>query len=129
VAISANERDQAAAMLRAVLAERGLSPGESIAIMLCAIERIVRGHVAPNAPDFTIGACAGALQLLGRTPATAALDYGCTEITAQSRVSAVMRRLRNRLERQEASRVCLRASARADAERRAHRYQLASEGQ
>ena len=33
----------------------------------------------------------------------AALDYGCTEITAQSRVSAVMRRLRNRLERQQAS--------------------------
>ena len=64
VAISANERDQAAAMLRAVLAEHGLSPGESIAIMLCAIERIVRDHVAPNELDFTIGACAGALQLL-----------------------------------------------------------------
>jgi chorismate mutase len=31
------------------------------------------------------------------------LDYGCTEITAQSRVSAVMRRLRSLLERQQAS--------------------------
>ena len=51
-------------MLRAVLAEHGLSSGESIVIMLCAIERIVRDHVAPNELDFTIGACAGALQLL-----------------------------------------------------------------
>jgi hypothetical protein len=33
----------------------------------------------------------------------AALDYGCTEITARSRVSAVMRRLRGRLEREQGS--------------------------
>ena len=31
----------------------------------------------------------------------AALDYGCTEMTARSRVSAIMRRLRSRLERQQ----------------------------
>ena len=41
MAISAAERDQAAMMLRAVLTEQGLSPGEGIAVMLCAIERIV----------------------------------------------------------------------------------------
>ena len=46
---------------------------------------------------------AGALETAERRFLAAALDYGCTEITAQSRVSAVMRRLRSRLERQEAS--------------------------
>ena len=46
---------------------------------------------------------AGALETAERRFLAAALDYGCTEITAQSRVSAVMRRLRSRLERREAS--------------------------
>ena len=46
---------------------------------------------------------AGALERAERCFLAAALDYGCTEITAQSRVSAVMRRLRSRLERQQAS--------------------------
>jgi len=46
---------------------------------------------------------AGALEKAERCFLAAALDYGCTEITAQSRVSAVMRRLRSRLERQQAS--------------------------
>ena len=46
---------------------------------------------------------AGALETAERRFIAAALDYGCAEITAQSRVSAVMRRLRRRLERQQAS--------------------------
>jgi hypothetical protein len=45
----------------------------------------------------------GALETVERCFLAAALDYGCTEKTAQSRVSAVMRRLRSRLERQQAS--------------------------
>jgi hypothetical protein len=46
---------------------------------------------------------AGALETAERCFLAAALDYGCTRITTQSRVSAVMRRLRSRLERQQAS--------------------------
>ena len=46
---------------------------------------------------------AGALEAAERRFLAAALDYGCTEITAKSRVSAVMRRLRGRLERLQAS--------------------------
>ena len=51
----------------------------------------------------------GALETAERRFLAAALDYGCTEITAQSRVSAVMRRLRSRLERQQASEKRLQA--------------------
>ena len=40
------------------------SPGEGIAVMLCAIERIVRDRVKPADFEFTIGAVAGALQIL-----------------------------------------------------------------
>jgi hypothetical protein len=39
----------------------------------------------------------------------AALDHGCTEIAARSRVSVVMRRLRGRIERQRASEKKLQA--------------------
>ena len=52
---------------------------------------------------------AGALKTAERSFMAAALDYGCTEITARSRVSAVMRRLRGRLERQRASEKKLQA--------------------
>src|ERR1700752_3903103 len=45
---------------------------------------------------------AGALETAERRFMMAALDYGCTEIAAQSRVSAIMRRLRGRLARQTA---------------------------
>ena len=44
---------------------------------------------------------AGALETAERSFRAAALDYGCTEIAAQSRASALMRRLRSRLERQQ----------------------------
>jgi hypothetical protein len=43
----------------------------------------------------------GALETAERSFLAAALDYGCTEMAAQSRVSALMRRLRSRLERQQ----------------------------
>ena len=46
---------------------------------------------------------AGALETTERCFLAAALEYGCSDITAQSRVSAVMRRLRGRLERQQTS--------------------------
>ena len=52
---------------------------------------------------------AGALEAAERRFLAAALDYGCTEIAAQSRVSALMRRLRGRLERQQASEKKLQA--------------------
>ena len=52
---------------------------------------------------------AGALETAERSFMAAALDYGCTEITARSRVSAVMRRLRGRLERHRASEKKLQA--------------------
>ena len=44
----------------------------------------------------------GALETAERRFLAAALDYGCTEIAARSRVSVVMRRLRGHLERQRA---------------------------
>ena len=50
-----------------------------------------------------------ALQTAERRFLAAALDYRCTEITAQSRVPVVMRRLRARLERQQASEKKLQA--------------------
>ena len=52
---------------------------------------------------------ADALETAERCFLAAALDYGCTQITAQSRVSVVMRRLRSRLERQQASEKKLQA--------------------
>jgi hypothetical protein len=52
---------------------------------------------------------AGALETAERRFLAAALDYGCTEITAKSRASAVMPRLRSRLERQQASEKKLQA--------------------
>jgi hypothetical protein len=45
----------------------------------------------------------GALEAAERRFLAAALDYGCTEIAARSRVSVVMRRLRGHLERQRTS--------------------------
>jgi hypothetical protein len=52
---------------------------------------------------------AGALERAERSFLTAALDHGCTEIASQSRVSAVMRRLRGRVDRRQADEESLRA--------------------
>jgi hypothetical protein len=58
---------------------------------------------------FPPGDRADALQSAERRFLAAASDYGCTEITAQSRVSAVMRRVRSQVERQQASEKKLQA--------------------
>jgi len=55
---------------------------------------------------------AGALETAERCFLAAALEYGCSDITAQSRVSAVMRRLHGRLERQQTSEKKLQAALR-----------------
>ena len=52
---------------------------------------------------------AGALETAERRFLAAALDHGCTEMAARSRVSVVMRRLRSHLERQRASEKKLQA--------------------
>jgi hypothetical protein len=51
---------------------------------------------------------AGAVEKAEQCFLAAALDYGCSELNAHSRVSAIMRRLRSRLERQQASEKKLR---------------------
>jgi hypothetical protein len=65
------------------------------------VTEIIKGF----APDHQ----AGALEAAERSFLAAALDYGCTEIAAQSRVSVLMRRLRGRLESQQASEKKLQA--------------------
>jgi hypothetical protein len=73
-------------------------------VAVAAIPRvagIIRGFPADDR--------AGALGTAERCFLAAALEYGCTEMTGQSRVSAVMRRLRSRLERQQESEKKLQA--------------------
>ena len=83
------------------------STAEEKAFLRVAVAAIPR--VAELILAFPPDDRAGALETAERRFLAAALDYGCTEITAQSRVSAVMRRLRNRLERQQASEKKLQA--------------------
>jgi len=52
---------------------------------------------------------AGALEAAERCLIKAARDYGCTEITAKSRASAIMRLLRRRVKSRQASEAKLRA--------------------
>jgi DNA-directed RNA polymerase specialized sigma24 family protein len=52
---------------------------------------------------------AGALETAERHFMEAALEFGCTEIAARSRVSAVMARLRGRMEEQRISEKKLQA--------------------
>ena len=73
---------------------------------LKAIALVVRQH---NKARRQHNKARRALQTAERRFLAAALDYGCTEITAQSRVPVVMRRLRARLERQQASEKKLQA--------------------
>jgi hypothetical protein len=83
------------------------STAEEKAFLKVAVAAIPR--VAEIIWGFPPDDRAGALERAERCFLAAALDYGCTEITAQSRVSAVMRRLRSRLERQQASEKKLQA--------------------
>jgi hypothetical protein len=83
------------------------STAEEKAFLRVAVAAIPR--VAEIICGFPPDDRAGALEVAEARFLAAALDYGCTEITAQSRVSAVMRRLCSRLERQQASEKKLRA--------------------
>jgi hypothetical protein len=69
------------------------------------IAEIISGY----APDER----AGALEVAERRFIEAARDYGCTEITTQSRVSILMKRLRRQVERQSESEEQLRALLRS----------------
>ena len=77
------------------------STAEEKAFLRVAVAAIPR--VAELIREFPSDEQAVALDTAERCFLAAALDYGCTEITARSRVSSVMRRLRGRLERQRAS--------------------------
>jgi hypothetical protein len=66
-------------------------------------------RVAEIIGSFAADDQAGALDVARRRFLAAALDYGCTEIAAQSRVSTLMRRQRSRLARQQASEKKLQA--------------------
>ncbi len=83
------------------------STAEEKAFLRVAVAAIPR--VAEIIQGFPPDDQAGALETAERSFMAAALDYGCTEIAARSRVSAVMRRLRGRLERQRASEKKLQA--------------------
>jgi hypothetical protein len=83
------------------------STAEEKAFLRVAVAAIPR--VAELISAFPPDNRAGALETAERRFLAAALDYGCTEVTARSRVSAVMQRLRSRLERQQESKNKLQA--------------------
>jgi hypothetical protein len=83
------------------------STAEEKAFLRVAVAAIPR--VTEIIQGFPRNDQAGALETAERSFLAAALDYGCTEIAAQSRVSALMRRLRSRLERQQAGEKKLQA--------------------
>jgi hypothetical protein len=83
------------------------STDEEKAFLRVAVAAIPR--VTEIIQGFPLDAQEGALETAERSFLAAALDYGCTEIAAQSRVSALMRRVRSRLERQQAGEKKLRA--------------------
>jgi hypothetical protein len=77
------------------------STAEEKAFLSVAVAAIPR--VAEIILEFSPDDRAGALETAERRFLPTALDYGCTEIVARSRVSVIMRRLRSHLERQRAS--------------------------
>jgi hypothetical protein len=81
--------------------------GEQKAFLRVAVAAIRR--VTEIIQGFPPDAQAGALETAERSFLAAVLDYGCTEIAAQSRISALMRRLHGRLARQQAGEKKLRA--------------------
>ena len=83
------------------------STAEEKAFLRVAVAAIPRG--AESIWRFPPHDRAGALETAERCFLAAALDHGCSETTARSRVSSVMRRLRSRLERQQASEKKLQA--------------------
>ena len=83
------------------------STAEEKAFLKVAVAAIPR--VTEIILSFPADDRAGALETAERRFLAAALDYGCTDVSARSRVSAVMRRLRSRLERQQESQKKLHA--------------------
>ena len=83
------------------------STAEEKAFLRVAVAAIPR--VAELILAFPPDDRAGAVETAERRFLAAALDYGCTEVSARSRVSAVMRRLRSRLGRQQESKKKLHA--------------------
>jgi hypothetical protein len=83
------------------------STGEEKAFLRAAVSALPR--VTEIICEFPLDERAGALEAAERQFMVAALDYGCTEIAARSRVSAIMRRLRGRLARQTAGEEKLKA--------------------
>jgi hypothetical protein len=83
------------------------STAEEKAFLRVAVAAIPR--VAELIGEFPPDGRPGALEAAERRFLAAALEYGCTDITAQSRVSAIMRRLRGHLERRQASEKKLQA--------------------
>jgi hypothetical protein len=77
------------------------STAEEKAFLRVAVAAIPR--VAELIGKFPPDDRPGALETVEWRFLAAALEYGCTDITAQSRAPAIMRRLRNRLERQQTS--------------------------
>jgi hypothetical protein len=77
------------------------STAEEKSFLSVAVAAIPR--VAEIVLGFSPDDRAGALETAERRFLAAALDYGCTEIAARSRVSIIMTRLRSHLERQQAS--------------------------
>ena len=84
-----------------------MTTAEEKSFLSVAVAAIPR--VAEIILEFPPDDRAGALETAERRFLAAALDYGCTEMAARSRVSVVMRRLRSHLERQRASEKELRA--------------------
>jgi hypothetical protein len=80
---------------------------EEKAFLRSAVAAIPR--IAEMVRGFPPDDRAGALENAERRFMEAALEFGCTEIAARSRVSAVMGRLRRRVERQQASEKKLQA--------------------
>jgi len=83
------------------------STAEEKTFLSVAVAAIPR--VAEIILEFPPDDRAGALETAERRFLPAALDHGCTEIAARSRVSIVMRRLRSHIERQRASEKKLQA--------------------
>ena len=77
------------------------STAEEKAFLRVAVATIPR--VAVIILEFPPDDRAGALEAAERRFLAAALDHGCTEMTARSRVSIVMWRLRSHIERQRPS--------------------------
>ena len=84
-----------------------MTTAEEKSFLSVAVAAIPR--VAEITLEFPPDDRAGGLETAERRFLAAALDHGCTEMAARSRVSIVMRRLRSHIEKQRASEKQLQA--------------------